>query len=194
MLLRRGPGSGASNFQVLMAQRSSTMKAFSGLFVFPGGVIEPQDGTGRAASKRCGLRELFEEVGVLLTASPSDKCLARAVDLPPQQRHRWMGSVHEDAGKFEELLQSQHVHLPLDALGFVVTFITPKIEQRRFDTDFFVVALERDADVKIDAGETSSFQWISPREAIAANAAGEMKFLPCVRPEPGLGTSPARQN
>jgi len=73
-------------FQVLMAQRSQAMKSFSGVFVFPGGVTEQSDGPAlsREASKRCGLRELFEECGVLLAREADGS--VRAHHMAPQVR------------------------------------------------------------------------------------------------------------
>ena len=67
MLLRRdGKNSSTKGaFQVLMAERSSQL-VFSGMHVFPGGIIEKSDGElgERETAKKAGLRELFEETGM----------------------------------------------------------------------------------------------------------------------------------
>ena len=88
-----------------------------------------------------------------------------------------MDAVHEDAHAFEALVKEENVELATNAMGYVCSFITPKIEQRRFHTDFFVVAVD-DADVKIDAGETTDFRWLTPADAIEDNKRGNMRFLP----------------
>jgi hypothetical protein len=53
------------------------------------------------------------------------------------------------------------------------------MEARRFRTDFFVVDSHYEEEgIEIDGGETVSFKWVTPSAAIAANAKGEMPFLP----------------
>lgn len=164
-----------------MVRRSSKLKAFANLHVFPGGVAEPEDGPSsrREASKRCALRELFEETGVLLGAGRSAET-ASAVDFVGSTKdlqHR----VAAQPAQFDALVRQQRVELPTRAMAHVATFITPVLEPRRFRTDFFVVVLDETAapSVTLDETETVEFRWISPHDAIAENSnGGGIRFLP----------------
>jgi nucleoside diphosphate-linked moiety X motif protein 19 len=163
-----------------MAQRSKNLKSFAGAFVFPGGVAESCDGPEGTAeqSKRCGLRELFEEAGVLLAKSKGNR--ARPVKFSSvTERREWQKRVHDNPQEFENLLKEKQVKLATNALFHWITFITPVMEPRRFYTDFFVVDSHYEEEgIEIDGGETVSFRWVSPQAAIELNAKGEMPFLP----------------
>src|SRR5947209_13395611 len=71
LLLREAPGA----VEVLMTRRHAELAVLGGSWVFPGGVVEPEDapaagydalGTIRVAA----CRETFEEAGVLLALGP----------------------------------------------------------------------------------------------------------------------------
>jgi 8-oxo-dGTP pyrophosphatase MutT (NUDIX family) len=59
--------------------------------------------------------------------------------------------------------------LPLDPETLVLTshWITPVGLPKRFDTQFFLAAVNREATVKIDGGEIVDSMWITPTEALA---------------------------
>jgi nucleoside diphosphate-linked moiety X motif protein 19 len=179
VLLRKGRG---KDFEVLFAQRGKQLKSFAGAYVFPGGVTEACDGPdgSQEQAKRCGLRELFEEAGVLLATSNKGRTRARQVKFDSVvERRQWQKRVHDDPMEFERLLKEKQVKLATNALFHWCTFITPIMEPRRFYTDFFIVDSHYDEEgIEIDGGETVSFKWISPAAALELNAKGEMPFLP----------------
>src|SRR5262245_1499662 len=115
VLLRKGKG---HNLEVLMAQRSKTLRAFAGAFVFPGGVAEPCDGPegSQEQSKRCGLRELFEEAGVLLTKSARGNRTKPVQFASTAERRSWQKKVHDNPLEFENLLKEKNVTLATSAL------------------------------------------------------------------------------
>lgn len=195
VLLRKGRG----DMQVLMAKRSQQLKSFPGLFVFPGGVAEPTDGPqgSMEQSKRCGLRELFEESGVLLAQSKGNR--AKPVKFASKkERKAWMKKVHDDPAQFDMLLREKRVKLATDALFHWISFITPVMEPRRFDTDFFVVdsRYEEEGALELDESETVSLNWIAPSVALSENAKGNMPFLPpqffVLRTIDRVGTTPGQ--
>jgi 8-oxo-dGTP pyrophosphatase MutT (NUDIX family) len=63
VLLRDGP----SGVECLMVRKTSG-QAFGGLWVFPGGRVEPADGTGFPGARRGAVREAAEETGLVLDA------------------------------------------------------------------------------------------------------------------------------
>lgn len=62
-----------------------------------------------------------------------------------------------------------------------ISFLTPVIEPRRFDTDFYVVhsSYENEKEgLESDESETVGLRWIEPEKAIELNKKGEIRFLP----------------
>jgi 8-oxo-dGTP pyrophosphatase MutT (NUDIX family) len=63
LLLRRGRAHGADGLEVLMVRRSTEASFMPGVWVFPGGIIEPGE-----TPTECAARELAEEAGIELGA------------------------------------------------------------------------------------------------------------------------------
>src|SRR3954469_25600611 len=97
LLLRPSrPSDAASALEVFMVVRHHQIDAFSGALVFPGGKLEEADGDPRLVA-RCGgadkisadelkfrvagVREAFEECGILLARKPGQRSVVGAVDL-----------------------------------------------------------------------------------------------------------------
>lgn len=63
---------GSAGLEVLLVERAKGLSAFGGLWVFPGGKLEPGDGAGETASdtllpfRRAAIREVLEETGLVL--------------------------------------------------------------------------------------------------------------------------------
>src|ERR671910_113218 len=80
VLVRDAPGGP----QCLMLRKTKG-QAFGGLWVFPGGRVEPVDGEGLDGARRAAVREAQEETGLLL--DPAD-LVAFAHWLPPPEAPR----------------------------------------------------------------------------------------------------------
>lgn len=68
VLLRRGGKHGDRALEVLLLKRTESAKFMPGVWVFPGGGVDPEDGTGEAGHRACAVRELREEAGIELEA------------------------------------------------------------------------------------------------------------------------------
>lgn len=68
VLLRRGGKHRQRALQVLMLQRTEEARFMPGLWVFPGGSVDPGDGEGEAGHRACAARELHEEAAIELAA------------------------------------------------------------------------------------------------------------------------------
>lgn len=64
VLLRRGGKHADRALEVLLLKRTETAKFMPGVWVFPGGGVDPEDGTGEAGHRACAMRELGEEAGI----------------------------------------------------------------------------------------------------------------------------------
>ena len=68
VLLRRGGKHKDRALEVLLLKRSEEAKFMPGVWVFPGGGVDLEDGTGEAGHRTCAVRELREEAGIELPA------------------------------------------------------------------------------------------------------------------------------
>jgi 8-oxo-dGTP pyrophosphatase MutT (NUDIX family) len=68
VLLRRGGKHAQRALEVLLLKRSAEAKFMPGVWVFPGGSVDPGDGPDEAGFRACAVRELAEEAGIELPA------------------------------------------------------------------------------------------------------------------------------
>ena len=66
ILLRRGASHGDRELEVLLLKRSAEACFMPGVWVFPGGAVDPQEGDGEQGHRACAVRELSEEAGIEL--------------------------------------------------------------------------------------------------------------------------------
>ncbi len=66
VLLRRGGKHGDRALEVLLLKRSAEAKFMPGVWVFPGGAVDPADGASEAGFRACAVRELAEEAAIEL--------------------------------------------------------------------------------------------------------------------------------
>ncbi len=52
--------------EVLMVRRTASARFMAGVWVFPGGAVDPADGDGEPGLRRAAIRELHEEAGIEL--------------------------------------------------------------------------------------------------------------------------------
>src|SRR6516225_3519894 len=130
LILLRGEGRA---LEVLAGRRPLDVKFMPGVYVFPGGAIDPPDriawsiesrtealGAKLARSARAALRETWEEAGILV---------GRAGGAPP----------HEPAVRpIEQAYLGRGLVAAMDVLTYVGRAITPSHSFRRFNTRFFL--------------------------------------------------------
>lgn len=68
VLLRRGGKHGDRALEVLLLKRTESARFMPGVWVFPGGAVDLEDGEDEAGHRACALRELKEEAGIELPA------------------------------------------------------------------------------------------------------------------------------
>lgn len=170
LVLRDGP------FEVLMIRRHERSSFAPGAWVFPGGAVDRGDeemSRDLAGDEPLGpvkiaaVRELFEETGIWLGAKLHDPDKAR--------RGLLDGSL-----SFRDLASEA---VP-DVSGLVWTshWITPLGLPKRFDTWFFLAGVGRDIVATVEQAEAVEAIWISPADALARNAAGELSMVfPTIR-------------
>jgi len=189
LLLRDNAGAG--EIELFMMVRHHQIEFNSGALVFPGGSIDANDkeiagrpelysGSGGLDAEAlgfriAGVRETFEESGILLARAKGSGVLVDAV------RARDIEAAHRVAlceGKttFLDIVASNDVVLALDALVPYAHWITPEGMPKRFDTWFFLAAAPPDQLGAHDGRESTDSIWVSPREALAGGDSGRFKL------------------
>lgn len=68
VLLRRGGKHADRSLEVLLLKRTESARFMPGVWVFPGGAVDPEDGDAEVGHRACAVRELSEEAGIELPA------------------------------------------------------------------------------------------------------------------------------
>ncbi len=146
---------------LLMMRRPGGADFAPSAYVFPGGAEQPGDGALGDGARVAAVRELFEEMGMLL-ARRADGRFATDRDA------RVLGEAIQVAGGFAAGLRASGLTPALDRLAPLTRWITPEAIRRRFDTRFFVARRPSGQTVRAQADEVDDWLWISPGEALAA--------------------------
>ena len=68
ILLRRGAKHAERSLEILLVQRNPEARFMPGVWVFPGGAVDSEDGDGEEAHRVAAARELAEEAGIVVPA------------------------------------------------------------------------------------------------------------------------------
>lgn len=177
-------------FEVYLLRRSNKSGFMDGLYVFPGGVVDPEDkgikswapyvdlrqgeigqqlgGTAFSdedvfAFSVAAIRETLEEAGVLI-ASTEGKA---KTDLD----HICTFRLNKDLPKswFKTKIMEEDWILSLSSLGRWSHWITPVLMKKRFDTRFFIVSMPQGQTCIPDDMETKHGIWLTPQKALEQN-------------------------
>jgi glyoxylase-like metal-dependent hydrolase (beta-lactamase superfamily II)/8-oxo-dGTP pyrophosphatase MutT (NUDIX family) len=184
---------GAQGLEVLMlrrAERDNDMR--SGVAVFPGGTLDAQDGEAHRfvvgasdaeLSARYGLqhglldyavagvRETFEEVGLLLACDD----LGRPAE-PTAAWDDWRGRLQRGEATLARMCEALDLRLDLRRLACWSHWLTPPGPIKRFDTRFFMVPAPPGQVAVADLGEAVELFWLTPAQALQPERA--LKLLP----------------
>jgi len=155
-----------SNPEVFWVKRSDKLAFLGGFHAFPGGQIDADDAEvdvrnapnpQTAAMISGAARELFEELGVLVVRGGETLTKGQRVSLLDDL----------EAGRIRWSALLKHYELHLDANDFTYTgrWVTPPFNLRRFDTWFFLVNCPPKQEPNVIAGELTSGEWLTARDA-----------------------------
>jgi 8-oxo-dGTP pyrophosphatase MutT (NUDIX family) len=185
------PANAASALEVFMVVRHHQIDAFSGALVFPGGKLEAADGDPRLVA-RCGgadkitaeelkfrvagVREAFEECGILLARKPAQRAIVGAADLKGIEE-RWRAKLTKDEASILDLVEAEDLELATDLMVPYAHWITPTFAPRRFDTWFFLAEAPEDQVALHDGSESVDSVWIQPQVALAEATGGKRTLV-----------------
>ncbi len=196
VILRGGDGR-AGGIETWLLHRHEGMEFAAGMYVFPGGGVDPRDAdlppglwAGPAPEEwaaRLGctpalarelvcaaVRETFEETGVLLAGTPE----AVVADTAGTQWEEDRAALESRAISLTELLRRRGLVLRTDLLAALSCWVTPSMRPRRYRTWFFVARLPEGQVARDVSTESDHVGWHSMRAALIEVAAGRMTMLP----------------
>jgi 8-oxo-dGTP pyrophosphatase MutT (NUDIX family) len=148
--------------EVCMLRRPGGSSFAPGAVVFPGGARDALDGTGDAAYRVAGVREVLEEVGILI-GGPAPGTGGQDLD----ERIAAARERVLDGANLAGALAEHGLEITPERLVYIAHFVTPPREGRRYDTRFFAVAVRSTQQVRIHAAEAVEGGWYRPESMLS---------------------------
>jgi len=189
----------ARGLEVLLLQRNHESGFMPGMFLFPGGAVDPEDAAPEMCERCRGLdeqragamlgtaeralaywtaaiRECFEEAGVLLAYGAAGGMI-KLDDAEIRSRYAaYRAQLNAGKHTFVDVLRAEGLQLAVDRLTYFSHWITPVGAPRRYDTRFFVAAAPAEQDALHDNRETIHHVWMAPGAALDRYRRGEYKM------------------
>lgn len=199
VLLRPGQFGG---FEVLLTRRPNEMAFLGGMYCFPGGTVRDED-LSAALLRRChglsptgarkvigshfsppaalglwvaGIRELFEEVGVLLAVTPDGRFAWMDHDLNHRLVKKHTALLARDLS-FNTLLEAENLQCDTTQLAYFSYWQTPSQFQMRFDTRFFLASVPADHPPLAASPEVADSVWLTPDRALQLFGKGTLPMI-----------------
>lgn len=174
-----------NGFELLMTRRSAQASFASSAYVFPGGGIEEQDAgaathalaRARAAQRStpaalrvtqalAGIRETFEELGILLAYDAAGQPVTPA-EAAQLDRHAPLYAQCRERGW----------QLAVDRLWYLAHWTADRSIPKRFSVPFFVARMPEGQTPEADGTEQFEPTWIRPQDAVQRHEARELSML-----------------
>lgn len=189
--------------EVFLTRRPRGMEFLGGAYVFPGGGVRDED-CAEAILKRChglsrqeargtlrtelspelslahwvaGIRELFEEVGVLLCVAESGGPVDANQDGLRDRWSRKRRQMIDGSLAFLGLLESEGLLCDAASLRYFSHWRTPEEFATRFDTRFYLAALPAGQQPLATSEEVAHSLWVAPEEALKLCEAGKLPMI-----------------
>jgi 8-oxo-dGTP pyrophosphatase MutT (NUDIX family) len=199
ILLRPGQSRG---MEVLLTRRPDEMAFLGGMYCFPGGTVQKEDcstvtlrrchGLSPTAARKilgahfspqealglwvAAIRELFEEVGVLLaiTAHGTIAAMDRDLNRSLAEKH---GALLARNLTFKALLEAENLHCDMTRLAYFSHWRTPSQFKVRFDTRFFLASVPAEHPTLAASPEVVHSIWLTPDRALQRFGQGTLPMI-----------------
>jgi 8-oxo-dGTP pyrophosphatase MutT (NUDIX family) len=190
---------GGTDMQVLMLRRNAQSVWVAGAHLFPGGAVDPDDGSEETARHCAGrddaeasrilgikkggrsffvaaVRECFEEAGILLALTGGEALSFADAEVAGRfVEHRRRLNAGEV--RLADICAAENLSLDLDRVAYFSHWITPEGAPRRYDTRFFVGVVPEGQEALHDDSEVVASTWIEPAAALDRHRAGELDLM-----------------
>ena len=192
---------GTTGIETLLMRRNARASFMPEAYVFPGGALDARDAAPEvlrhcgdlddaSVSRRlgmdrgglswlvAGLRECFEESGLLLARSQTGKLPAVA---DPVTRNEWRRRLMADTHTLAQLCEQHALQLACDELVFHSQWVTPPTRNKRFDTRFFLARAPQGQEASLVSDEMADLLWISLDAALQRASQGSLLLMTATR-------------
>jgi 8-oxo-dGTP pyrophosphatase MutT (NUDIX family) len=184
---------GRDGLEAFMATRHAGSSFMPGALVFPGGAVDADDSDPRLAAapdddlraRVAGIRELFEEAGVLLAHDVGSGALVQAGRLDGLLK-TWRAALCTGEAVFSSMMVEEGLRPATEALVPYAHWVTPRFAAKRFDTRFYLAPAPAGQSGSHDALELADSRWIRPADALAEHEAGRIRLVFVTRCNLGL--------
>lgn len=108
----------------------------------------------QAISRRItAIRETFEESGILLCRQNTDPVRFLASDFDPKDKDSWRSKIRNNAVEFYNFCRAHNCFPNLKSLHFLSCWISPPLIPKRFNSKFFIAALDHEIASEPDFAE-----------------------------------------
>src|SRR6266508_1076733 len=194
----------SGTFEVLLTRRPAEMRFLGGFYVFPGGTVHQDDYSPGTLARCRGLsgaearqilggvhesnvalghwvavvRELFEEVGILLcvTESGDDVDMTDGAAVKRFETNR--RSIVNRQLDFGAFLKLVNLYCDISRPIYFDHWVTPEIYSVRFDTRFYIAMLPANQSPLARSEEVTHSLWIKPEDAMARIHRQDFPILP----------------
>jgi 8-oxo-dGTP pyrophosphatase MutT (NUDIX family) len=191
-------------FDILLTRRPPRMRFLGGVYVFPGGAVHESDYSSRML-QRCrglsgaearqilggdydealalghwvaGIRELFEEVGILLATRDRGDDVTLGDGATTRRFETGRRAILREELEFGEFLESEGLYCDLRKAIYFYHRVTPEFYPTRFNTRFYLARLPADQTLLLHSEEVSEALWLNPAEALARASRRDFPLLP----------------
>jgi len=202
VVLVRPAGNGS--FEILLTRRPPEMRFLGGFYVFPGGTVHRDDQSLEVLARCCGLsggqaqkilgsrhepdealghwvavvRELFEEVGILLCVTETGDDIQSSDGEWKQRIEIKRQAIVNKQLDFSSFLESESLYCDLSRVAYFDHWVTPEIYSMRFDTRFYCAGLPAGQTPLTRSEEVTHSLWIRPEDAMARIHRRDFPILP----------------
>jgi 8-oxo-dGTP pyrophosphatase MutT (NUDIX family) len=193
---------GRDGMEVFMLRRHLDSAFVGGAYVFPGGAVDEHDrhadleavclGRSDASASAqlgldppvgglafwvAGIREAFEEAGVLLAYDRDGKICDWSDPEVAARFAEHRKAVDTGERRLVDVCADEGLQLAVDAMHYFSHWITPVGPPRRFDTRFFVARAPMGHTYLHDDRETIANEWVRPNDAVARAERKELDII-----------------
>ena len=196
------------DFEVFLIQRARGMKFLGGVHAFPGGKLEAEDYSEDSIARckglskdqahqiiqdkqtyhqdknyslgfwLTGIRELFEEVGILLAYDKESKLVNLSKPALQKKFEAYRKKLIKDEILFIDILKQEDLYYAADQLHYFRHFITPDLSPIRFDTRFFLAKCPPNQTLEPNPSEIIASEWGSPAGTLKRYRKKEIILIP----------------
>jgi 8-oxo-dGTP pyrophosphatase MutT (NUDIX family) len=191
-----------NGFEVFLTRRPDAMALLGGMYCFPGGALR-EDDCSAALLRLCygllpvdarkivgaqfsppqalglwiaGIRELFEEAGILLAVSDSGQPWAAEQDRKNNLADK-QAALLKKTLSFRSLLETEGLLCDASRLAYFSHWQTAEEISIRFDTHFFLAALPKGRTPLPTSPEVAHSLWLTPDRALKLFAKEKLPMI-----------------